>query len=54
MTNIQTSVTNINNNLKYRQQAAISYTAMFYIYDNDVCLCLYTRFFGPDYPRRCR
>ena len=32
----KTSGTNINNNLKYRQQAAISYTSMFYISDNDV------------------
>ena len=37
MINIKTSVISINNNLKYRHQAAISYTSMFYISDNDVC-----------------
>ena len=41
---IQTLVTNINNNLKCREQAAISYTSMFYKSDNDVYLCLYTFF----------
>jgi len=44
MINIQTSAVNINNNLTYRHQAAISYASMFHISDNHVYLCLYTCF----------